>query len=210
MQAQVIWLNSCYLGSKKTNSGPAVIKLFESENELKCKNRLHDFIETLYFFSKNWESYLRHFTISVYRYNFLAKFLLFSRKSYGKILENILKFYDGGPWCFIIVLSNALPLSTVWHATASRDIWMHRARTLGTPPAARLRSAHHQTIGRTWSCTPRLASPQNCCTIHHTEQNKHKTKNNQYGYLNFNTYTVMLSLVLLILWCHTMNENICS
>ena len=33
-------------------SGPAVIKLFESENELKCKNRLHDFIETLCLFSK--------------------------------------------------------------------------------------------------------------------------------------------------------------
>ena len=27
--------------------GPAVIKLFESENELKCKNCLLDFIETL-------------------------------------------------------------------------------------------------------------------------------------------------------------------
>ena len=31
--------------------GPAVIKLFESENELKYKNRLHDFIETLCLFS---------------------------------------------------------------------------------------------------------------------------------------------------------------
>ena len=30
--------------------GPAVIKLFESENELKCKNRLRDFIETLCLF----------------------------------------------------------------------------------------------------------------------------------------------------------------
>ena len=32
--------------------GPAVIKLFESENELKYKNRLHDFIKTLCLFSK--------------------------------------------------------------------------------------------------------------------------------------------------------------
>ena len=31
--------------------GPAVIKLFEYENELKCKNRLCDFIETLCLFS---------------------------------------------------------------------------------------------------------------------------------------------------------------
>ena len=30
--------------------GPAFIKLFESENELKCKNCLHDFIETLCLF----------------------------------------------------------------------------------------------------------------------------------------------------------------
>ena len=30
----------------------AVIKLFEAENELKCKNRLRDFIETLCLFSK--------------------------------------------------------------------------------------------------------------------------------------------------------------
>ena len=30
---------------------PAVIKLFESENELKYKNRLHDFIETLCLYS---------------------------------------------------------------------------------------------------------------------------------------------------------------
>ena len=47
--------------------------------------------------------YLRKFSqtlynkLSVYRYTYLAKFILFSRKSYGKILENILKFYNGGP-----------------------------------------------------------------------------------------------------------------
>ena len=76
---------------------PAVIKLFESENELKCKNRLHDFIETLCLFMKILEKYLKHFTISLCRYNYPAKFLLFSRKSYGKILENILKFYNSGP-----------------------------------------------------------------------------------------------------------------
>ena len=33
--------------------------------------------------------------MSEYRYNYLAKFILFLRKSYDKILENILKFYDG-------------------------------------------------------------------------------------------------------------------
>ena len=80
-------------------SGPTIIKLFESENELKCKNHLHGFIETLCLFSKILEYHLRSFTISLYRYNCLVKLLLFSRKSYGKILENILKFYDGGPRC---------------------------------------------------------------------------------------------------------------
>ena len=35
--------------------GPAIIRLFESENELKCKNHFHDFIETLCLFSKYWE-----------------------------------------------------------------------------------------------------------------------------------------------------------
>ena len=33
----------------------------------------------------------------VYRYNHLDKFLLLLNKCYGKILENILKFYDGEP-----------------------------------------------------------------------------------------------------------------
>ena len=80
------------------NPGPIDIKLFESENELKCKNRLRDFIETLCLFSNIWENYVRLFTISKYRYNHLAKFLLFSRKNYDKILENILKFDDSGPW----------------------------------------------------------------------------------------------------------------
>ena len=32
-------------------AGPTVIKLFESENILKCKNGLHDLIETLCLFS---------------------------------------------------------------------------------------------------------------------------------------------------------------
>ena len=35
--------------------------------------------------------------IIVYRYNYLAKLLLLLRKMYGKILENILKFYDAPP-----------------------------------------------------------------------------------------------------------------
>ena len=88
----------CYLG-------PAVIKLFESENELKCKNRLRDFIETLCLFSNIWENSLRLFAISDSRYNYLAKFLLFSRKSYDKFLENILKFLWRWPW---IVPSNSI------------------------------------------------------------------------------------------------------
>ena len=65
-------------------------------------------------FSNIWENYLRLFTISEYRYNYLAKVLLFSRKSYDKILENILKFYDGGPgaWSerkegFLALMQNA-------------------------------------------------------------------------------------------------------
>ena len=37
--------------SKDPTPRPAVIKLFESENELKCKNRLRDFIERLCLFS---------------------------------------------------------------------------------------------------------------------------------------------------------------
>ena len=86
------------------SSGPAVIKLFESENELKCKNSLRDFIVTLCLFSKIGENYLRHFKISLYRYNYLAKFLLLSRNSYCKILENILKFYDGGPRTIPIII----------------------------------------------------------------------------------------------------------
>ena len=83
--------------NKQWKTGPAVIKLFESENVLKCKNRLPDFIETLCLFSKLWENYLRHFTISLNRYNYLAIFLWLSGNSYGKILENILKLYDSGP-----------------------------------------------------------------------------------------------------------------
>ena len=82
---------------RQVGPGPAIIKLFESENELKCKNHLHDFIETLCLFSKIWENYLRHFTISLCRYNYLAKFISCSWNSYGKILEKILKFYGGGP-----------------------------------------------------------------------------------------------------------------
>ena len=43
---------NAYWADTQKRPGPAVIKLFESENELKCKNRLHDFIETLCLFSK--------------------------------------------------------------------------------------------------------------------------------------------------------------
>ena len=50
---------------KHCTPGPAIIKLFKSENELKCKNRLHDLTETLCLFSNNYEISLRHFTISV-------------------------------------------------------------------------------------------------------------------------------------------------
>ena len=52
--------------------GPAVIKLFGSENAIKCKNHLHDFIEILSLFSNFWESSLRHLTMIVYRYKHLA------------------------------------------------------------------------------------------------------------------------------------------
>ena len=41
--------------------GPTIIILFESENELKFKNRLHDFIDTLCFISNFLENSLRHF-----------------------------------------------------------------------------------------------------------------------------------------------------
>ena len=83
---------------ERTATGPAVIKLFESENELKCKNRLRDFIETLCLFLNICENSLRLVIISEYRYNYLAKFISFPRKLNDKILENIIKFYDGGPW----------------------------------------------------------------------------------------------------------------
>ena len=36
-----------FCSAPRSNPGPAVIKLFESEIELKCKNRFRDFIETL-------------------------------------------------------------------------------------------------------------------------------------------------------------------
>ena len=32
------------LSNDRIRVGPVVIKLFESENELKCKNHLHDFL----------------------------------------------------------------------------------------------------------------------------------------------------------------------
>ena len=35
-------------GLRETGSWAAVIKLFEAENEVKCKNHLRDFIELLY------------------------------------------------------------------------------------------------------------------------------------------------------------------
>ena len=38
-----------------------------------------------------------HFTMIVYRYRHLDKFLFFKKKLYGKILENIINFYDGRP-----------------------------------------------------------------------------------------------------------------
>ena len=78
-----------YSYARDFTPGPAVIKVFESENDLRCRNCLRDLLETMCLFSNIWENCLRHFTISVYRYNYLAKFLLFSRKSYDKILENI-------------------------------------------------------------------------------------------------------------------------
>ena len=58
----VVSLLTCRYTGK--TPGPTVIKLFESENELKCKNCLHDFMETLCLFSKIWGNHPRHFTIS--------------------------------------------------------------------------------------------------------------------------------------------------
>ena len=49
--------------------GPTVIKLFESENVLKCQNRLHNFIETLCLNSNNWKNPQRFFEIILYRYH---------------------------------------------------------------------------------------------------------------------------------------------
>ena len=74
-----VHLTLCYLvaAHSQMSPGPAVIKLFESENELKCKNRLHDFKETLYLFSNFGQHSLRHFTVIMYRYNYLVKLLLF-------------------------------------------------------------------------------------------------------------------------------------
>ena len=41
--------------------GPTVIKLFESENDLNCKNGCHDLIETLCLFSYNCSNSQRYF-----------------------------------------------------------------------------------------------------------------------------------------------------
>ena len=56
--------------SEKPGPGPTVIKLFESENELKCNNLLHDFIKILSLFSNFWE-------ILNTLFNHLAKFPFF-------------------------------------------------------------------------------------------------------------------------------------
>ena len=50
-------------------------KLFEFENEFKCKNHLNDSIAVFDF--KIQENHLRDFTMIVYRCNYLAKFCLF-------------------------------------------------------------------------------------------------------------------------------------
>ena len=58
-------------------SGPTVIKIVEPENELKYKNHLHDFEETLCLFSNILENSLRHLKMILYRYNYLVIFLIF-------------------------------------------------------------------------------------------------------------------------------------
>ena len=58
------------------------------------------------FIFKHLIKFSKLFTISEYIYDYLAKFLLFSRKLYDKILENILKFKDGGPGVNIWLLSD--------------------------------------------------------------------------------------------------------
>ena len=141
----------CYLG-------PAVIKLFESENELKCKNRLRDFIETLCLFSNIWENSLRLFAISDSRYNYLAKFLLFSRKSYDKFLENILKFYDGGPGSFLLIVSaetmRAFPWNHARQTVLQAFIWLIPVTYPCMPPLLFFFSFAPPTLATTWkSCT---------------------------------------------------------
>ena len=123
----------CCSRSRSNLPGPAVIKLFESENELKCKNQLRDFIETPCLFPNTWENSLRLFTLSAYKYNYLAKYILFSRKSYDKILENILKFYDGGPrmvmhGCLIMITFMRRKKTKHWHTWSGWPIvitWIH-------------------------------------------------------------------------------------
>ena len=58
------------------------------------------------FIFKHLIKFSKLFTISEYIYDYLANFLLFSRKSYDKILENILKFKGGGPGVNIWLLSD--------------------------------------------------------------------------------------------------------
>ena len=48
---KAVVVQQLHTGLKHDYPGPTVIKLFESENELKCKNRYHDLIETLCLFS---------------------------------------------------------------------------------------------------------------------------------------------------------------
>ena len=77
--------------------GPTVIKLFESENELKCKNRLRDFIETLCLFSNISENSLKLFTISQYRFNYLTKFFYFQENRMTKSLRIFSSFMMVAP-----------------------------------------------------------------------------------------------------------------
>ena len=72
-------------------------KLFEPANVLKCKHRLHDLIESLCLFSDHIQESHIHFAMIVYICSLLTNTFLYFKKLYAKILENFLKFYEGGP-----------------------------------------------------------------------------------------------------------------
>ena len=107
-----------------------VIKLFEAENELKCKYRLHDFIETLCLFSNIWENSVRLFTISKYRYNYL-KFLYFHGNRMTKSLRIFSSFMTVAPdslrksTCIVLHVGLEPTTTCIWNNIAAALISQH-------------------------------------------------------------------------------------